>query len=345
MPKTQKWFVPAVVLLLVFCAPRRVLSHDTGHHADLTRSAMAEFGFDDSAIKIGIVNNWLVDWYSNSVVNELKLKTHAANLHFDSRFKENMLLEDRDSLERYWNRLVANSQAIFKEAAQKEDKLLFLAALGASLHVVNDFYTHSNWVELHPPRCSNAYMTNTWYTTPFDAIPATIRTGRYPEDDDNPHLSHGDYGGGINHDCYCRCRWDQGYVFAFCASVEWISAVQNWTEAVKPGFWNSLKKMDAALTAKQNQDLERDLRAAFETSMWIDIPFAFHNGHWKGDGSGDFAMFAESLAWQKEPDSDFVKLVKDKNVKLFETLATGLYSGADPEDPPTGQKSSGIMKL
>lgn len=328
----------AVPLLILLVLPFEVAcAFDTGHHLDLTNAALKELDFDATSRKAIQVHNWLVDWYSNSPTAPDELEDHLEKLHFDSLHLKSKFLENKAQLDRYWNRLAANTRALVEHATQEENSLLMLAAIGASLHTVQDFYTHSDWAELHSQIQGEGYRTNTWFATNIDDIPDTVRTGRYPNDEENIHLSHGSYhSAGYNHDSYGRPRWDEAYVFAFCASVEWLRMLKEWSTAVNPEFWDSIANIDATTTLS-NQDkraLEADLRAAYELSTWFRTKDN-HNGHWKGEGSGDFALFLEAFAWTKEPDSVFVKTAK--NTELYATLAASLYSGSvgsRPISPP-----------
>jgi len=190
---------------------------DTGHHLDLTRAALAspEVGFDTTAVTVVQVENWLVDWYSNSITSPSEIKAHAVHLHFDSLHEENLLLESRDSLDRYWRRLAANTKQEVIEATTNQDAVKLLAVLGASLHCVQDFYTHTDWVETHPRQPGQPYRTDLWFSYQLGEIPGKIRAGRYPNDEDHPGIRHGSYKDvGMNHDSYNRKRWDEAYGLA-----------------------------------------------------------------------------------------------------------------------------------
>lgn len=62
MKKSTRLFVVGLgicVSTVVGSASARAF--DTGHHSDLTRSALQEEGFGETAIQVGQMENWLVD--------------------------------------------------------------------------------------------------------------------------------------------------------------------------------------------------------------------------------------------------------------------------------------------
>jgi hypothetical protein len=290
---------------------------DTGHHFDLTRDALLEAGFNDDAIRATQVCNWLTDYYSEEPA--LDLKDHLRHFHFDN-------LEDYDSIARSWGHFTANSKAAISQAARDGKTLEVIALLGISLHVVQDFYTHSNWPETFPRDAGNAFRTETWFSVLPTGPIAGLRTGAYPGNPATPDTNHGEYDSGLNHDSYCRPRWEESYVFAFVASVEWIAAVRSWVDVAKPGLWAEIQAMAAP------GGLDADFEAAFRISEWVAGEGA--DGHWKGKGSGSVAEFgAAALAWAVSPDSALVDLFKKDRV--HERLAPGLGDGsAAPETPP-----------
>src|SRR4051812_9881856 len=140
----------ALALLL---APRPALAFDTGHHSDLTREALAPEGFGDTAIEAAQLQNWFTDYYSSS--NPLSgYKSEADLLHFDNLFTT-------DALRNYWGRFKVNAKSAAQDAAKSGDTVKLLTVIGVSLHAVQDFYTHSNWVELHPRAAGGPYRTET----------------------------------------------------------------------------------------------------------------------------------------------------------------------------------------
>jgi hypothetical protein len=302
------------------------LAFDTGHHSDLTREALADFGFSENAIKMGQLENWLVDYYSSQPLFP-GLESDLAKLHFDA-------LDDTTKVRNYWSNLTVNTQKAITQAAMENNPKKVLALIGMSLHAVQDFYTHSNWVETQPAATGNAFRTRTW----FDAAASTtslVRTGTYPNHDPIVATDHGNYDAGMNHDSYNRPRWDESYVYAYSGSRQWVGAIEQWVNTARPGLWTQVRNI--ALTGQESSDLGRDLVAAYRISEWIRTPG--NNGHWKGKGSGSVGEFAAFTAgWMASRDSIYVEHFK--NQKWHQALTNGLTgntapAGALPTVPPS----------
>src|SRR5262249_35235403 len=191
-----------------------------------------------------------------------------------------------------------------QDAARANDELKYLTILGLSLHAVQDFYSHSNWVERHPRR-GPEYRTDTWWNSPV--APGTdIHTGwyknaLYPSRPRNAQDAHGDATSGLNHDAYGRPRWDEAYVFAYAASAEWAEALVNWAREVNPSFLNRARSF--SLQASDLERLDYDMTAHYRISEWISVP-SVADGHWKGTGSGHLAKFLAFLpVWKASKDS------------------------------------------
>src|SRR5262249_23096896 len=155
-------------------------------------------------------------------------------LHFDCLFKT-------EDIDRYWKNLATNTKdavqnvvrrlnTIEDDAARRAEITRFLMLLGISLHAVQDFYTHSNWVETHTKTQSPNYETSTWWTDLADGRVKPDRDGKkfytgwyknalYKNKPGDALAEHGGYDDdGLNHDSYSRepkRHWDQAYVFAY----------------------------------------------------------------------------------------------------------------------------------
>ncbi|ULH14728.1 hypothetical protein MF271_12050 [Deinococcus sp. KNUC1210] len=68
------------------CLGGAAQAFDTGHHADLTREVLSEFGMNDTAVRVAQVENWLVDYYSSSPTSFGAVESAAAKLHADNLF-------------------------------------------------------------------------------------------------------------------------------------------------------------------------------------------------------------------------------------------------------------------
>ncbi len=164
-----------VALAAFLCAgasPARAF--DTGPHADMTRDALMAEGFTLPAATIGAANNWFVDYYTNPGKNphsghasflldftRLGLLPEdwpqhwvygAQQLHFDYEMGAGESIEMPDlsniaGIEREWDRLEFRSRRLLGIYSRANDPLGVLSTIGAVLHAVQDFYSHSNWVE------------------------------------------------------------------------------------------------------------------------------------------------------------------------------------------------------
>jgi hypothetical protein len=293
----------------LWAAPARAF--DTGHHFDLTRSALQEEGFTGTAVKVAQLQNWLVDYYSSQPT--AKLQGDLEKLHFDN-------LYSTAQINNAWGHLARNAHGAIQDAARQNDKLRALTLLGATLHAVQDFYTHSNWVETHLGT-GESYRTETFFDNP-PGKDVDLYTGYYPN---NPKPAagrkpHGEYSNGLNHDSYVRPHWDEAYIFAYVASLQWAAALRNWAEEANPGFWAGVQAFSGD-TAQDRTDLDRDLNAAYRISQWVALKGA--QGHWKGKGSGSLAQFgAFAAAWMVARDSVFVKEFKQR--RSYAPLLAGL---------------------
>jgi hypothetical protein len=298
---------------------------DTGHHADLTREAMIEFGFSDDAIGVAQVDNWLVDYYTNRPL--AGMGSELGKLHFDN-------LATPAAVQNYWGRLTINTKSAVQAAADRKDPLQIVALMGMSLHAVQDFYSHSNWVEMQRPIADPAsYGTRIWFDPPALLPPGApplppLITGRYP----TPLLQairpfdHGNYMMGMNHDSYVRPRWDEAYVYGYAASRQWIDSIRSWVNARDPRLWQKVQAL--TLTQANRAALTRDLDAAHHVSEWIALPG--NDGHWKGSGSGALGWFtALLLQWGNGDDSIFVRHFKAD--RLYLPLTNTLRGDIPPD--------------
>lgn len=308
-------------------APARAF--DTGHHSDLTREAMQVEGYGDAPVRVVQLQNWLVDYYSN---RPLGPKDQANTLHFDNLFTA-------DQIRNYTGRFKTNARTLIQQAAKNRDAVKVLTIMGMTLHGVQDFYSHSNWAELHPRAAGAPYRTETFWG---GALPNGIYTGRaghYSGPTPPAYVqNHGGYTSGINHDSYNRPRWDEAYVFAYVASREWVRALGNWVNEANPGFLNVVKGYNP--TGGDKSDLDRDHWAAYRISEWAKT--GDEDGHWKGRGSGSKSEFVSFAArWGATSESVYSKQFRG-NGSLLEQISTGLHGNAPaPGTPPEVAPLSG----
>ncbi len=306
---------------------------DTGHHSDLTKEALQDQGFGETAIQTVQVHNWLVDYFSSSPTSSIE--GDVAKLHFDNLFTT-------EQIRNYWGRLTVNTRSAVQQAAREKDTLKLLTLLGISLHAVQDFYSHSNWVETHPRSTSGPYRPETW----FDSPGTGLHTGYYPNNKKPTAgiVCHGDYTSGLNKDSYARqlpipvnpqpkdCHkeprdWQTAYVFAYAGSRQWVNAVRTWVNEIDPTVWRSVQTY--SLGSADRSALNFDLEAAYRLSEWVAFS---ENGHWKGNGSGSAAEFAAfATRWTSATDSRFVKEFKVRGIHRL--LINGLTSNGATISP------------
>lgn len=337
-PNGRRLWLLLTLALLPLSRPQPARAFDTGPHHDMTRSAMQDEGFapQSPVIQIAQVSNWLVDYYSVSPFSDAQARRLLAHLHFDS-------LTSTSQIQNVWSRLTQNTQKAMSAAAadvraarnpaERYRRMVYLAVLiGASLHPVQDFYSHSNWVELYPMQ-GGVYGTRTWFDTP--APSPLLRTGLVgPGNDMDPTRDsardHGGYDAGMNHDSYSRPRWSEAYVYAYSGSRQWLRAIRQWVEQVDPAIWRELVAL--RLNSADATALTKDLRASYQVSLWV-FDFKAKNGAWKGHGSGDATSFAYvGGKWAAAANS---MIVQQFHRPAYDLLVRGMdQRGTSPGAPP-----------
>ena len=217
--------VIAGTLLALLLATRTGEAFDTSHHWDMTRNALMREGFSDEAINVVILQNWLTDFYSSydaKWILRQAIRTgeeatvrNAVQLHFDN-------LTSTEAVTKYWDTLVATTASqLFRIARRKQDDPLeVLTVLGITLHAVQDFYTHSNWVTDDTRTCmTDQFSAVTWLDAKrANTMPTRpIFTGTFPEGGPRSHER-------LNKDSIARPCWAEAYVLAYKATRQWIRA-------------------------------------------------------------------------------------------------------------------------
>jgi hypothetical protein len=373
------------ISLLLALAATPLNAFDTGHHADLTRAALSRRGFSEDAIKTVQLANWLTDYYQVPIEkldlpglrvlnpHPRDLVHKVEDLHFDNLFSA-------AEIQHYWGKLAENTKRLVTVAVQqyntpgrtaaqkKEITQELLMILGISLHTVQDFYAHSNWVEKHLQQQPPQYETATWWTEQAAHGPVAARvpvpdyhTGWYkgwrnfpePQRDDLKHGTYTDRGASpwMNHDSYCRPSWDEAYVFAYAATVEWVNAVIDWArQATRHGGQNPFTNIGAyaldtqtflgapaPLSRSERDVLDWDCTAAKRISEWIKS--GEHNGHWKGPNSGwTENLLYEGRVWITTLNSVYVKKFKGDQTptigaSIVTQMARDLYDLGRPPVP------------
>jgi len=191
---------------------------------------------------------------------------HVARLHFDA-------LIMHSQVEHQWKTLEQNTKnALDRWAADPSVKegyrpVVLMTILCASLHAVQDFYSHSNWLKKVPARDGS---TPIWFdVSDADRSQANIQSGWYPDGTTAGRLYHREE----NKDSSARPLNAQAFDAATRASIDWVGRLMAETPGVA---WASLKAW-AALPANLN-------------GMWLKKPDATFitttstlAGHWDGE--------------------------------------------------------------
>jgi hypothetical protein len=162
------------------------LNADNWHHQDITTRAVREsgLGFEDEAVKSlqwhsDMIDSYLYNpWFwakggPRRVRAALTVKRELEKLHFDD-------LNSSSQVSTMWQRYLSGTVAGLIWAARRpdgEDVPAAHALIGLSLHALQDFYAHSNWVDDQQRR------QQTWFEA-FRAAnglipPHSLYTGTY----------------------------------------------------------------------------------------------------------------------------------------------------------------------
>ncbi|MFY9780060.1 MAG: hypothetical protein WAJ85_06055 [Candidatus Baltobacteraceae bacterium] len=307
--------VAALAATVIVTSPQiPALAFDTGPHASITIDSVMSAGLNRNAANVVQVENWLTDYYTNKSVGEKKCDLEK--LHFDDLFSAG-------DIQRYWTNFWNNTVQAVGKSDSDRDVLEFYVVLGVSLHAVQDFYSHSNWVDQNGVSVQPGhYSTKTYFQTP-NPKPAGLHTGWYDNCLDIPqdgHEPHGNYTSGLNHDSVVRPGYDQAYVYAYAASYEWT---KNLLAYLSPGF--RAEVMSYAPSSSDLNNLAYDQAASICISEFIQTPSGATDGHWNGNRSGQPGFFTECEAsWDTTLNSIFVNRFNDS--QMYATLSQNLYS-------------------
>ncbi|MCW2958584.1 MAG: hypothetical protein JWP18_1387, partial [Solirubrobacterales bacterium] len=308
MPSSSR--LPALaglVAITVLLAPAGAQAFDTGPHSDLTRDALSSEGFGATAVDVVVVNNWFTDLYSNS--SKVPQSGHAdtavsifgalfenderwpqavldgANrTHFDSSIAD---VSNVGRAEAEWDRLQRSTSQLLrsaKAAGSRNKELRVLSTLGMGLHAIQDFYSHSNWIEQPGVTgadgpdwsASTVGLTPTWFDVPKrtrDGL--NVYIGDSTGHEDRPHGAWNTDGnrsvaGGVNKDWPGRPGYTGAYTTTYFASRQWVRAVR--AALGDEALWQrTLRYAD-----RRGGELDHDLRGALAIGM--------ATGHWQGQG-------------------------------------------------------------
>ena len=337
-------FAQIAVVLSVLAIPFGY-AFDTGHHSDVTRTVLHERGFGETAIEITLIYNWLTDYYSNSPTSETPIQgareviRDLETLHFDNLFTP-------QEIDIAWGWLTHNLETATREAARDRRPEHALILLGLAGHAVQDFYSHSNWVETHPRAVDGPYRCDT-FASSRSAQAEPLYTGmfdntsyREPPRARTRAEEHGTYDYGLNKDSHVRPLWDEAYVFAYCATQELVAAMERWSEEAQPGFWDTVREytyradgtLSGSLDGVRSKWIEMNLKAVHDLSLWVAGTDGA-DGHWKGNHSGSKRFFAATSAQYVSRGRRAVGNAILEEL-LLRKLVANLYASVPPSATP-----------
>ena len=214
-------------LVSLFASP--AFGFDTYWHQQASKQVGAEFGFSEDAWKIMQLGNFAPDLFgpvsqfasdrlqgkeveqvSAYVEQNAAARAVAVLLHFDNLSGD---LDRNSKFDFLFSRLLESTQSalasFYKNSSidERTRKTLILVTLGASLHAVQDFYSHSDWVHNDFDKTkvkmvglpSGAKRAPTWFefrdnAGDPDKWPFRVTSGVYPPANDAPnthtHMNH-----------------------------------------------------------------------------------------------------------------------------------------------------------
>lgn len=268
-----------------------------GFHDDLTKDLLPEYGFNENAQLVIRAAAWFTDYRSVPLSVYLNLGSSSP---FDSisHFHANSLT-GADEVVHYFEKLRDNTQAQVALLQNRTTAIRdLLLALGATLHAVEDFYSHSNWVQLHPrnPVCNCLRMDtiNSYTRAQMLGWGNKLLTGQAVLDRTSgrtPSLrgdqgKHGSGCSGMNHDTSMRSNFEEAFAFGYAGSAEWIDAFRSF---VRPDVW--ARMLAFTMTPTEVSEAQRDLTNMYRLSSRMTSPVLSIGTSYRGMGSGDISEF------------------------------------------------------
>jgi len=310
----------AVVIALFVLNPPTSHGFNMGYHFDIIREVMLEEGFGEDAYRVALLANAYVDLFQPTetilgstfvVAGAMTDDTFAVNvhqlqdiLHFDG-------LPSKNHLDAYYKRFISNAYEAFKSRVEANDVRGALMIMGITFHIIQDFYAHSNWVELDVGKYVNipdaSYFDLFWRP---EVLAQAIRDNhnlnlrRYgeilAEDDLFTHAYLPDEGVVHNiegRDCTVTRRpshdtlqkdyagrpyFDWAYRAAYRATRQWLFLMKTWAIEIRnPALWTSMKNYHMPTSHNYRRDLYTATNFDGGTFYWI---FSMA-GAWKKPGN------------------------------------------------------------
>eukprot|EP01029_Cantina_marsupialis_P020991 TRINITY_DN4982_c0_g1_i1.p1 TRINITY_DN4982_c0_g1~~TRINITY_DN4982_c0_g1_i1.p1 ORF type:complete len:502 (+),score=136.03 TRINITY_DN4982_c0_g1_i1:209-1507(+) len=262
--------------------------------------------------------NSATDWFQFSPIHGKLLQNDTKMLHF------NNLLAHKDVID-YWNVFIQNAQHTMINF--KNDTSTLLITMGVSFHILQDFYAHSNWAEIHITQMpdTNVYSRSTYFNANnrYSSLHTGIADEYVKAHPKSTAQHHGDYFYGLNKDSYVKeFRYERAFSHAFHASLEWMHIIRGWVGD---------ENFKAAMNYRAHGDEIGHLQTAYDL---IKLGSAYPHsptdpngdGHWKGYGSGWAVKEGEYMAELElaiKKGNYFNKFTKQG---ITEILSTDLYT-------------------
>lgn len=285
------------ILLLSACIiSLHAMAFDTWWHAESTRKAMVANGFSSDARLATQVSNYITDFHSAALfgtgipekqrveVFKLKQEMSYEYMHFDAIYST-------ADIEKNWQRIYENTILTLKKYNNNPDVksgfrlIILFNIIGASLHIVQDYYSHSNWVNTYT--LLNKSPIPTWYGEDSAYRRSLyLYTGAYPDGSAKGKKNHSE----LNKDCSSLNLNKEAVEVAERASIEWIKKI---VEATPELPWSELKNYNI----QNDQILKKflvKLDATFLTSSSIVA------GHLDGSKPAKFIFSADKNLVQEQ---------------------------------------------
>ncbi len=203
-----------VIIVALLAAP--AAGFDTLWHQTISKAVGSSFGFSADATNIMQMGNFSPDFFgpvaefaaqnlpnnkelgalNTEGIQEEDVKQFAVFLHFDNLSNQ---LTRNSQFDQIFNNVLRATQSAIADFGKRKDidertrKVLVLMTLGASLHMVQDFYSHSDWIHNDfnqttvkmVPLPTGELRAPTWFEVRSklgnpDKWPLQVHTGLYP---------------------------------------------------------------------------------------------------------------------------------------------------------------------
>jgi len=330
----------SVVLMMVLVTtlsigPQRVEATNGSYHASMTHDVLTAQGFADVDANLATVGNLLVDVYSSlpdivAFFTRGPWPSEGAPFHCDNLFT----LQD---VQDYWTGLEAAAKSAFQSEAAKTppDYELMLLMMGVVTHTVQDFYAHSNWIDLWSTRGYMPSQVPTWedaqdaikndpnsqLAKDAQAVLPEVHTGAW----DAPNAPQGaETHDQLNKDAANSLRGSQPWpgmtdgTTLFSGSLDvakraterWKLKIKCWLDAINPNCWGNLKTY-------KNTDPDYIKKVADELAELQELMTA--TGKWTTNQPLDYQRMADAYsAWKNRFASQMNKILR----KLFKGFRT-----------------------